>query len=84
MSDVRPAENRPVSFALHISVMFTDEQKRCMSPFLDLASYDDVKADAEVVFARVNDHSMPSDESGPWPNEWIAMFRRWIDEGCQP
>lgn len=79
-----PPANRPASFALHIAVMFTDEQRRCMSPYLDLGSYDEVKANAEAVFDRVNDHSMPADESGPWPNEWIALFRRWVDEGCRP
>lgn len=84
MSDRAATANRPASFALHIAVMFTDEQRRCMSPFLDLGSYDEVKASAETTFERVKDHSMPADESGPWPDEWIALFRRWIDEGCQP
>lgn len=76
--------NRPTSFALHISIMFTDEQQRCMSPYLDLGSYDEVRTNAEVIYMRVKDHSMPADASGPWPDEWIALFRRWIDEGCQP
>lgn len=83
MSD--PAqENRAASFALHIAIMFTDEQRRCMSPYLDLSSYEEVKANAETIYLCVQDHSMPADESGPWPDEWIILLRRWIDEGCQP
>jgi hypothetical protein len=79
-----PVQNRPTSFALHIAVLFTDDQRRCMSPFLDLGSYDEVSSNAETVFKRLEDHSMPADESGPWPEEWIALFSRWIEEGCQP
>jgi hypothetical protein len=77
-----PAPNRPTSFAYHIAMLFTDDQRRCMSPYLDLGSYDEVKANADAVFARLEDQSMPADDSGPWPDEWIALFRRWIAEGC--
>ncbi len=76
--------NRPASFASHIVVMFRDGQRRCMSPYLDLSSYEEVKANSETIYGRVKDHSMPADVSGPWPDEWIALFRRWIDEGCLP
>lgn len=82
MSD-NPA-NRQTSFALHIVVMFTDSQRRCMSPYLDLGSYDEVKANAETIYSRVKDGSMPADDTAPWPDEWISLFRRWIDEGCEP
>lgn len=76
--------NRATSYALHIAVMFSDDQRRCMSPYLDLASYDEVKASSETIYERVKDHSMPADDTGPWPDEWIALFKRWIDEGCPP
>jgi len=84
VSDPEVPANRRVSFVLHIAILFTDEQRRCMSPYLDLGSYDEVKGSAEMIYARVNDHSMPADESGPWPDEWVALLRRWIDEGCEP
>lgn len=76
------AANRPVSFALHIRGMFTDTQRGCMAAYFDLASYDDVKANAETILAAVSDHSMPADASGPWPDEWIQLFTRWKAEGC--
>jgi hypothetical protein len=49
---------------------------------LDL--YDDVKENAESIYARLVDKSMPMDETRPWPDEWIALFRCWIDEGTSP
>lgn len=76
------AGNRPVSFTLHIRGMFTDAQRACMAGYFDLSSHDDVKASADDILARVSDHSMPADASGPWPDEWIQLFARWIAEGC--
>lgn len=74
--------NRPVRFALHIRVLFTAAQQACMAGMMDLFSHDDVKANAEGIYDRLADQSMPADDSGPWPTEWITLFRRWIDEGC--
>jgi len=49
---------------------------------LDLSSYEDVKAQAQVIFSRLEDGSMPCDE--PWPEDQIAKFKSWIDEGMKP
>lgn len=49
---------------------------------LDLASYVDVKANAEKIHAALADGSMPCDR--PWHAGRIALFRRWIDEGMNP
>jgi hypothetical protein len=76
--------NRPVSFKLHISGLFTEQQRQCMKKAFDLKSYDDVKASAAGIYARLSDKTMPADDSKPWPDEWIALFKRWIDEGCAP
>jgi hypothetical protein len=76
--------NRPVSFAIHIGPLFTSQQRDCMLASFDLAKYEDVKANAQAIFESVEDKSMPLDESNPWPDEWIALFKRWIDEGCAP
>ena len=76
--------NRPVSYALHIRVLFTEDQRNCMAGYLDLWSYEEVKASAEAILAKISDHSMPADASSPWPNEWIALFERWKNEGCAP
>jgi hypothetical protein len=49
---------------------------------LDLSSYDDVKAQAVAIHSRLADGSMPCDE--PWPDERVALFKRWMDEGMAP
>ena len=76
--------NRPASYSLHFQPVFTASQKACMSGMIKLDDYNDVKANAEDIYSRLADKSMPADNTGPWPNEWIALFRRWIDEGCAP
>jgi len=49
---------------------------------LDLSSYGDVKAKATEIYPRLKDGSMPCD--GPWPEERVAVFKRWMDEGMAP
>ena len=49
---------------------------------LDLSSYADVKAQAEGILERLEDDSMPCDE--PWPQEQIAKFKQWMDDGMAP
>lgn len=48
----------------------------------DLSQYIDVKDNAESIYQRLQDQSMPCDE--PWPPERLALFRQWIDEGSAP
>jgi hypothetical protein len=49
---------------------------------LDLSSYQDVKSRASAIYERLMDGSMPCDE--PWPEERIALFKRWMEEGMAP
>jgi len=49
---------------------------------LDLSSYQEVKARASEIYARLADGSMPCDE--PWPPERLGLFKLWIDEGLPP
>lgn len=74
--------NRAVSFALHIAPLFTASQRQCMIKAFDLASYASVKQHAAGIYSRLADKSMPKDAGKPWPDEWIALFKRWMDEGC--
>ena len=75
--------NRPVSYALHIQPLFTDDHRQCMLTSFDLKSYEDVKKFSGPIADRLTDKTMPADD-GPWPDEWIALFNRWVAEGCQP
>ena len=70
-----------LSFASDIRPLFRDSPDvEAMKNFgLDLSSYDDVKAQAEAIYSRREDGSMPCDE--PWPSEKIATFKQWMDDG---
>jgi hypothetical protein len=50
----------------------------------DLHAYEDVKLWSLQIAQRVGDKTMPADETNPWPDEWIALFDRWVAEGCEP
>jgi hypothetical protein len=73
-----------ISFAVEIRPLFRDDPDvQTMKNFgLDLSSYDDVKANADAIYSRLEDGSMPCDD--PWPSEQLAKFKQWMDEGMQP
>jgi hypothetical protein len=73
-----------LGFARDIRPQFRDEPdvKTMKRMGLDLSSYDDVKANAEGIYARLEDGTMPCDE--PWPKDQVSLFKRWIDEGMAP
>lgn len=83
--------SRPTSFRIHIRRMFRQEdvdQMNAISSF-DLSKYEDVKLWAERIVARLESPDQtrvmpppPPAGSGPWPIEWIELFKRWISEGC--
>ena len=68
-----------VSFEADIRPLFRDDDRDAMSWAFDLGSYDDVRANAEGIYERVADGSMPCDES--WPPERVQLFRDWIGAG---
>jgi hypothetical protein len=73
-----------VSFATDIRPLFRKKPDvETMKQFgIDLSSYDDVKARADGIYARLEDGSMPCD--GSWPEEQVSLFKRWMDEGRAP
>jgi len=74
----------PLSFAADIRPLFRDSPDvEAMKSFgLDLSSYTDVKAQAEAIYKRLEDGSMPCDD--PWPKEQVAKFKQWMDDGMAP
>jgi hypothetical protein len=72
-------EQAAVSYERDIRPLFREEDISSMSMTFDLASYDDVSANADRILARLSDGSMPCD--GPWPEEQVDLFRRWVDAG---
>ena len=67
------------SFAQDIRPLFRDSDVQRMSFAFDLSRYDDVKDNAAAIAARLSDGLMPCDR--PWPEERVALFRQWMNEG---
>jgi hypothetical protein len=67
------------SFARDILPLFREDDVVAMEYLFDLTSYEDVCAHAEAIHARIADGTMPCDEE--WSQEWLDLFRAWIDEG---
>jgi hypothetical protein len=72
---------QPLSFERDIRPLFRPDDVEAMSFAFDLAAYEDVRANAEGIYERLADGSMPCD--GAWPANRIALFRRWIDAGTE-
>ena len=70
------------SFAADIRPLFREDDVDSMSFAFDLASYDDVRDNAEAIYERVADGTMLCDEE--WPAERLSLLRRWIDAGMAP
>jgi hypothetical protein len=75
-------DNLMPSFTRDIRSLFRTEDVEAMSYAFNLSQCDEVKANAEAIYSRLADGSMPCD--GAWPNDRLALFRQWIDEGCAP
>src|SRR5437667_122504 len=59
------------SFARDIRSLFRDSDISRMQFAFDLSQYDDVKANADGIYDRLSDGSMPCD--GPWPADRVAL-----------
>lgn len=69
-----------LSFSSDIRRLFRDTDVETMKRFgLDLSSYNQVKEKASEIYATLKEGSMPCDQ--PWPNDEVALFKRWMDEG---
>jgi len=71
-----------VSFAEDIRPLFRDRDVSSMSSHFDLSSYDDVRANAESIYGRLANGTMPCD--GAWPADDVERFRTWMDNGFAP
>jgi hypothetical protein len=69
-----------VIYGRDIRPLFREKDVSSMAKAFDLASYNDVRAHADGILAKVADGSMPCD--GAWPQERVELFRNWVDAGC--
>lgn len=68
-------------FELHILPLFRATDRDHMLFALDLWDYAKVVEHADEILARVEIDMPTIDTGGPWPEEWVQIFRRWRDTG---
>ncbi|MEG9434916.1 hypothetical protein JAO29_01830 [Edaphobacter sp. HDX4] len=71
-----------LSFAADIRPLFRDEDVECMQGMgVDLGdpAWMCVPENAQTVYERLADGSMPPDEV--WPADRVALFKSWMDAG---
>jgi hypothetical protein len=79
-----------ISFEGDILPLFTERDIRAMSKAFNLASHDDVKAHAAIIYDRIRGLGgavmppPPPRGEGPWPQARIDLFAQWIADGYQP
>ena len=72
-------EQEAVGYERDVRPLFREKDVSEMSWAFDLASYDNVRANAGKILERLSNGSMPCD--GAWPDERIELFRGWVDAG---
>lgn len=71
-----------VSFEADIRPLFRQRDINAMKSHFDLSLYDDVKANADAIYAELSGGSMPCD--GAWPQSQVELFKSWMDGGYAP
>ncbi|GEP43242.1 hypothetical protein [Brevifollis gellanilyticus] len=77
-----PLGNTPISFEGQIKALFRPFDRNSMLSRFDLWSYTDVKAWAQPIYEQVSQGNMPCDD--PWSQDYIDLFKAWMDGGMQP
>jgi hypothetical protein len=74
-------ETRGLSFEQDIKPLFRERDRSSMLNVakFDLWKHEDVAERSSAILGRLEDGSMPCDQS--WPADRIEIFRRWIDAG---
>lgn len=72
-------DGETISFATDVKPLFREKDRNSMESHFDLWSYEDVKNAAPQILGTLEAGSMPCD--GPWPEEQVDLFRRWVQEG---
>jgi hypothetical protein len=72
---------RELSFERNVKPLFRERDRGSM---LNVADFDlwvreDVVEHSQAILGRLEDGSMPCDQ--PWPDERVALFRRWVRDG---
>jgi hypothetical protein len=75
-------DNSAPRYTQDIRPLFRETDRDSMNFAFDLWNYNDVRTHAQDILERLEEGSMPCD--GEWPEQHIALFRRWIEAGMLP
>jgi len=67
------------TFEQEIKPLFRERDRDAMKWAFDLWSYDDVAENADAILERLRNGTMPCD--GAWPDEQVAVFESWVEDG---
>jgi hypothetical protein len=70
-----------LKFELHIRPMIRAMDREHMLSRFDLWDYDQVVGHADELLTRLQVDMPTASSGGPWPPEWVDLFRRWKDTG---
>jgi hypothetical protein len=76
------ATDEPIGFEQHIKPLLRERDRQSIKPEFDLWSHDEVTENGEAILGRLREGTMPCD--GAWPDEQVALFQSWVDEGGTP
>jgi hypothetical protein len=74
-------EREQLSFERDVRPLFRERDRGAMLGVakFDLWARDDVAEHSQAILQRLENGSMPCDQA--WPDEQVALFRRWVDAG---
>lgn len=49
---------------------------------LDLTDYETVKINAGMIYGQISNGLMPPAPYGSLPQDQVALFKQWMDDGC--
>lgn len=78
-SDVNESEQP--SFEVDVQPLFSERDREAMQVMFDLWDVESVRDNSEAILQQVADGRMPC--YGAWPEERVALLRRWVESGMR-
>lgn len=72
-------ESDKPSFEMDIQPLFSQRDREAMQVAFDLWDVQSVRDNSEAILEQVADGRMPC--YGAWPEERVALLRRWVESG---
>ena len=76
-----PGDGEQPTFSEDVRPLFRERDREAMLSVakFDLWKHEDVAENSQAILGRLEDGSMPCDQS--WPDDQVAVFRRWVATG---